>query len=278
MNSSLKKPSKLANSFVLSRFPIRFRYDISDANATTRDTYHAQLVLAEILMCRALSALEAGLLPVHTRLSVSDEMHLLRRPRFSYEQRGSIEYLRWHDANGTARSHPLTREAMVHALTHGRHIPHATALALVSAHSHALKESDQYWLAARALAPTLKRPLLAEEYALLASAIERIYRLTTSQQQACSSNLQQALDSAGKLGWFHAEYQRSPFHTAALSAAFKREHLECLKRRANEAMRHERRVKGLARADRLQMQAKAARHRAEHFAYLANRAVESIAA
>jgi len=242
------------------------------------EAYNGHLVIVELLMCRAMSALSLGMQAVNMRMTAADEAHLFRRPRFAYDQHGTVEHIRWYDANGFSRSTPLSREALVASLTRNRHLSHGDAAILVASQSHAIDEHDQLWLESRARTSVLKRPLLATEYDLLAREIETIYHLSCMNLAFSSDNAQIAIECAGNLGWFHTDYQRTPFRTRTLSSVFKIEHHECMNRRSREAHVHEMRVKGLARADALRMQAITARYRADHSAFLASRSLKAIAA
>ncbi len=250
-------------------FPIKFQYFTSDEDRSVHADYLRELVIAEILLARALSALSQGALPANLHLMEASEGYLFKRPRFSLDRCDSAEFTRWYDSHGFARRRPLTFEEMVLELSHTSGISHKLATAMTASQSHALHAVDQDWLGTRARLPVLRRPLLSTEYFRLVHAIECAYTYPENKDSVCAGNTGIALEAAMKMGWLHTEYHRSPFKVPALSHAFRQGHMACLQSRADEAWSREGQLRRSRGPVRSRMLARSVRHRADHFAYLA---------
>ena len=250
-------------------FPIKFQYFTSDEDRSIHADYLRELVIAEILLTRATSALSQGVLPANLHLKGGSEGYVFKRPRFSPDQYGSAEFTRWYDRNGFARRRPLTFEEMLLELPQTYGISHRLAASMTASQSHALHAVDQDWLSTRARLPVLHRPLLSTEYFRLVRAVELAYARPASKDSVCAANTGIALEAAAKMGWLHAEYHPSPFNAPALSHAFQQGHMACLQSRADEAWSREGQLRRSRGPVRSRMMARSICHRADHFAYLA---------
>lgn len=257
----------------VSSHPFHFVYFVAAADQLGHAAYHDQLVLAEVLLRRAFNAKIRGVQPVNLRLHDELEQRCFRRPRPGSCPKDSAEFARWVDHDGFNRPRPLNREQLTRELMDRHGASLLRAIDLATSASHALSGEDQAWLEARARLPALDRPLNGTEYLILVRALEAAYAAPRGRSNACAVNAEIALRAARRLGGLHPDYTPSPFRIAALSMAYKAGHHDHLARRAAFACAAEQRLRFSRARPRLKIDAKLARNRTEHAAFLACRAL-----
>ncbi|MHB1273449.1 MAG: hypothetical protein ACYCZD_11900 [Rhodanobacter sp.] len=265
-------------SWSLPSHPLRFVYFVAAAEHTEHAAYHDQLVIAEVLLHRVMSAKARGIQPVNLRLHNDAEQHCFQRTRSGRGPGDSVEDMRWVDRDGFSRARPLSREQLTRELMDRLGVSLLRAIDLVTSGSHALSSEDQSWLELRSGRPILERPLNGSEYLILVRAIEAAYAVppeksSTGKSSSCAANAAIALQAARGLGWLHEDFTSSPFRVAALSMAYKMGHHDYLARRASFASATGERLRFSHARSSVKMKAKLARHRAEHAALLASRAL-----
>lgn len=243
---------------------IRFVYVPVADEHDRQAAYHQHLVVAEVLLDRVLSARSAGLRPMAPALDYAAEARATVRPPRDLFHTATLEYRRWYDEDGTARSQPLTREALATQLAVVDGLSMVEARDRATHRSHALSAADQTWLIDRRNTPLDQRPLNQAEFQKLIGAIEGAYQAPARTSHVERANRQIALRVAAMLGGMLDEYVASPFKIAALSQAFTELHLAHL-RRSIEASRQAESASGaLLAGPKAWFAAKAARMRAEH--------------
>ncbi|TAM63479.1 MAG: hypothetical protein EPN49_02115 [Rhodanobacter sp.] len=270
-------------SWSLPSHPLRFVYFVAADEHTEHATYHDQLVIAEVLLHRVVSAKARGIQPVNLRLHHDAEQHCFQRTRSGRGLGDSVEDMRWVDRDGFSRARPLNREQLTRELMDRLGVSLLRAIDLVASGSHALSSADQSWLVLRSSLSILERPLNGSEYLILVRAIEAAYAVPpeksgtaksgTEKSSSCAANVAIALRAARGLGWLHEDFTSSPFRIAALSTAYKMGHYDYLARRASFARATDERLRFSHARSSVKMKAKLARHRAEHAALLASRAL-----
>jgi len=266
-------------SWSLPSHPLRFVYFVATDEHVEHATYHDQLVIAEVLLHRVMSAKARGIQPVNLRLHNDAEQHCFQRTRSGRGLGDSVEDMRWVDRDGFSRARPLNREQLTRELMDRLGVSLLRAIDLVTSGSHALSSEDQSWLELRSSLPVLDRPLNGSEYLILVRAIEAAYAVppekssTGKSSSSCAANAEIALQAARGLGWLHEDFTSSPFRVAALSTAYKTGHHDYLARRASFARATDERLRFSRATSSVKMKAKLARYRAEHAALLASRAL-----
>ena len=275
-------------SWSLPSHPLRFVYFVATDEHVEHATYHDQLVIAEVLLHRVMSAKARGIQPVNLRLHNDAEQHCFQRTRSGRGLGDSVEDMRWVDRDGFSRARPLNREQLTRELMDRLGVSLLRAIDLVASESHALSSEDQSWLELRSSLPILERPLNGSEYLILVRAIEAAYAVPplksstekssaaksgTEKSSSCATNAAIALRAARGLGWLHEDFTSSPFRVAALSTAYKMGHHDYLARRASFARATGERLRFSYARSSVKMKAKLARHRAEHAVLLASRAL-----
>ncbi|MDE2157080.1 MAG: hypothetical protein KGJ32_14515 [Xanthomonadaceae bacterium] len=263
-------------SWSLPSHPFRFVYFAAADEHCEHATYHDQLVIAEVLLHRVMGARARGIQPVNLHLHAGQ--HCFQRTRSGRGSGDSVEDMRWVDRDGFSRARPLSREQLTRELMDRLGVSLLRAIDLVTCESHALSSEDQSWLVLRSSLPILERPLNGSEYLILVRAIEAAYAVPpqksgTEKSSSCAANAAIALRAARGLGWLHEDFTSSPFRVAALSTAYKLGHHDYLARRASFARATDERLRFSHARSSVKMKAKLARHRAEHAALLASRAL-----
>ena len=259
-------------SWSLPSRPFRFVYFVGADEHIEHADYHDHLVIAEVLMHRVMNAKARGVQPVNLRLDDDAEQHCFQRSRSGRGCGDSVENMRWVDRDGFSRAMPLNREQLTRKLMDRRGVSLLRAIDLATSESLALSSEDQSWLELRLSLPILERPLNGSEYFTLVRAIEVAYAVPKGKSSSCAANAAIALRAARGLGWLHEDFTSSPFRIAALSVAYKMGHHDYLVRRAALASATAERLRFSHARSSVKMNAKLARHRAEHAALLASRA------
>jgi hypothetical protein len=265
-------------SWSLPFHPFRFVYFVTADEHAEHAAYHDQLVIAEVLLHRVMAAKARGIQPVNLHLHNDAERHCFQRTRTGRGLGDSAEDMRWVDRDGFSRARPLSSEELTRELMDRLGVSLLRAIDLVTSECHALSSEDQSWLELRSKLPILERPLTGSEYLVLVRAIEAAYAVPpegsgTGKSSSCAANAAIALCAARGLGWLHEDFTSSPFRGAALSAAYKLGHHDYLSRRASFARAADERLRFSSARSSVKMKAKLARHRAEHAALLASRAL-----
>ena len=256
--------------------PLRFVYFAAAAEQAEHAAYHAQLVIAEMLLHRLMYARARGMAPVREHLREETLRRSLRRPSARRCIDQPAEAVRWFDRNGQRRARPLTREQLTQALMERGGMPLLRAVAAAATQSHALSDADQAWLDTRASLPAWQRPLLGCEYERLVGAIEAAHAVPAPSPAPCAANVAVALRAAALLGSRTADYTPSPFRVPALARAYLAAQHDRLCRRAAFAGATELRLRFSHARPRIKMDAKLASQRAEHAAWQAGRALGGI--
>lgn len=239
---------------------IRFVYFPNVDAGDRKALCHRHLVIAEILLERVLAAFAAGKRPVLPALDRAAETRAMVRPPQGTFRPSTLEYRRWHHADGSPRAQPLTREALALRLA-------ADGLSMEEARyraahrSHALPAADQAWLIDRRQTPLLQRPLSCAEFHTLARALDGIWQTCAGSSHEEHANRQIAVRSAAMLGMLLDEYVTSPFTIDTLSQAFTERHLEHLRQTIESRCQTE---SVLLTGPKAWFAAKAARMHAEH--------------
>lgn len=243
---------------------IRFVYfpvtDQDDRHAI----YHQNLITAEILLRRVLAARDAGLMPIAPSLDNDAEARATVPPPPGMFHRATLEYRRWYRTDGSARTQPLTQEALSLRLAANEEISMRAARANTAQRSHALPARDQAWLIARRQAPLERRPLNQSEWRRLVDALDGIWLSSAGHSPVERVNRQIALRVVTVLGSLLDEYVASPFQCAALSEAFSEHHLAHLRQTIANSRQAESASGTLLAGPKAWFAAKATRMHAEH--------------
>lgn len=276
---SLHHSTAASSSFVHRAATSRFRFVyfpvVSDHDAHA--AYHRNLVIAEVLLDRVLAAHNSSARPIVPSLGIAEDARAMVRPPQDLFHQGTLEYRRWYHDDGTARSQPLTREALAARLV-------AAGLSVEQARdrathrSHALPAADQAWLLDRRNTSLDQRPLNAPEFQTLVCAIEGVWQAPSGAPHVVLANRRIALRVAAMLAGLLDEYVAPPFTIAALNDAFNQQLIAHL-RQTIEATRVAGSVSGVTLVGpKAWFAAKAARMRAEHQMGLAMLPVTAVVA
>ena len=244
--------------------PFRFVYFTAPSEHERHSAYHQHLVVAEILFGRVLAARAAGHRPIAPSLDYAAEARATVRPPRGMFRAATLEYRRWYDHNGAARTQPLTQEDLTVQLVSENGLPLEDARHRAAHRSHALPAADQAWLIGRRHTPLDRRSLNQAEFQALVGAIEGAYQLAVGTSHVERTNRQIALRAAAMLGSLLNEFVASPFTVAALGQAFSEIHLAHLRRTIESSRQAESESGVLLAGPKAWFAAKAARMRAEH--------------
>jgi hypothetical protein len=260
-----KKFAGMGGSSALPHVPrIRFVYFPTTESSDRWTACHQHLVTAEVLLDRVLAAHAAGLRSMVPALDHAAEARAMVRPPRGLFHVATLEYRRWHHADGTTREQPLTQEALAAQLEAAEGLSTEEARHRAAHRSHALPAADQAWLIDRRHTPLQQRPLNQAEFHTLVDAIEGAWQSCAGASHAERANRQIALRVAAMLGSLLDEYVASPFKVDVLAQAFNERHLGHL-RETIESSRHAESASGvLLVGPKAWFAAKAARMRAEH--------------
>lgn len=254
---------------------LRFVYFPSVDGDDCRAVSHPHLTLAEILLDRVLAARAAGLRPMAPALDYAAEARATVRPPRSMFHPATLEYRRWYRTNGSARTQPLTREALALRLAATDELSMKEARARVAKRSHALSAADQAWLVDRRHTPLERRPLNQAEFRLLVRALDVVWEVSAGSSHMDRANRRIALRAVAVLGNLLDEYVASPFQSAALSETFNEYHLAHLRRTIEHSRLAESASCVLLTGPKAWFAAKSARMRAEHQIGLARSSAEA---
>lgn len=243
---------------------IRFVYFPSTDDGDRRLACHQHLVRAEVLLGRVLAARAAGLRPMAPALDHAAEARAMVRPPRGLFHAATLEYRRWFDADGTARTQPLTQEALAAQLALVDSLPMEEARHRAAHRSHALPAVDQSWLIDRRNTPLPQRPLNQSEFHILTNAIDGAWQACAGSSHGERANRQIALRVAAMLGSLLDEYIAAPFQVEALAQAFTERHLTHLRQTIESSRQAESSSGVLLTGPSAWFAAKAARMRAEH--------------
>lgn len=239
---------------------IRFVYFAGHAEDSRRDVYHRHLLLAEILLNRAMAARASGLQPLAPTASRAVESRALHRPPRQLLGSGTLEHRRWYDSHDQPRERPLTVEELSAWLVKTEGVTPETARQTVLRRSRALAEAEQVRLLARRQAPVERRPLNQAEFRLLVESLDAACRAPSGSVTLERANREIARRGAALLAELLDEFTASPFVTPELDKTFSSFHVESL-RRGIEASRQS---ESLLVGPRAWFAAKSARMEAEH--------------
>lgn len=220
----LHDPAKRARRAARVVRHIRFVYFAHVDDDSLFGEYHHELVTAEVLMDRVLTARASGMKAVHPHLHGEAEEWLFKRPPRGSFQQVTPEYIRWYGRDGQRRGEPMVREELAIELMAEYGYSYSNALDIATNNSGALARMDQRWLVARAKTPIYCRPLHATEFHQLARAIEAAYQVPLGDTQVTRANMDIARRAAAVLGTVLDEYVESPFRTPVLDEAFQEFH------------------------------------------------------
>ena len=254
--------SKVAAALHAAR--IRFIYFPSTDDGERRMACHQHLVCAEVLLGRVLAARAAGLRPMAPALDHAAEARAMVRPPRGLFHAATLEYRRWFDADGAARTQPLTQEALAEQLARVDGLPMEEARHRAAHRSHALPAADQAWLIDRRHTPLPQRPLNQAEFHALVDAIDGAWQACAGSSHGERANRQIALRVAAMLGSLLDEYLAAPFKVEALAQAFTQRHLIHLRQTIASSRQAEASSGVLLTGRTAWFAAKAARMRAEH--------------
>lgn len=243
---------------------IRFVYFPSVDGDDCRALSHPHLTLAEVLLDRVLAARAAGLRPMAPTLDYAAEARATVRPPRSMFHPATLEYRRWYRTDGSARTQPLTREALALRLAATDELPMKEARARVAQRSHALPAADQAWLVDRRHTPLERRPLNQTEFRMLVRALDVIWDVSGGNSHMDRVNRRIALRAVAVLGNLLDEYVASPFQSAALAETFNEYHLAHLRQTIENSRQAESASCVLLAGPKAWFAAKSARMRAEH--------------
>jgi hypothetical protein len=243
---------------------IRFVYFSSNDDGDRRMACHHYLVHAEVLLGRVLAARAAGLRPMAPALDQAAEARALVRPPRGLFHAATLEHRRWFDADGSARTQPLSQESLAAQLALADGLPMEEARHRAAHRSHALPAADQAWLIDRRNTPLSQRPLDQTEFQALASAIDGVWQACAGSSHGERANRRIALCVAAMLGDLLDEYIAAPFEVDALAQAFTERHLIHLRQTIESSRQAESSSGVLLTGPTAWFAAKAARMRAEH--------------
>ncbi len=243
---------------------VRFVYFPSVDGDDGRAVSHPHLTLAEVLLDRVLAAHAAGLRPMAPSLDYAAEARATVRPPRCMFHPATLEYRRWYRTDGSARTQPLTREALALRLAATDELSMKEARARVARRSHALPAADQTWLVDRRHTPLERRPLNQAEFRMLVSALDAIWEASGGSSHMDRVNRRIALRAVAVLGNLLDEYVASPFQSAALGEIFNEYHLAHLCRTIENSRQAESASCVLLAGPKAWFAAKSARMRAEH--------------
>lgn len=243
---------------------IRFVYFPVSSATDRHATCHNHLVNAEILLARMLAAHGMGLRPVAHWLDEAAELRATVRPAQDRFHPDTLEYRRWYRPDGSARSQPLTQEALSLRMAAHEELSIREARARTAHRSHALRASDQAWLTVRRAARLEQRPLNQTEYQRLAQALDGIWHESGGTSGVDTANRRIALKAAAVLAGMMSEYVPSPFTSPALSEAFTQSHLAHLRQAIDNSLQAQADPDVLLAGPKAWFAAKARRMRAEH--------------
>lgn len=239
---------------------IRFVYFPSHAENSRRQAYHRHLVVAEILLNRALAARASGLHALAPALTRAIESRVLHRPPRQLLRAGTLEYRRWYDSHDQPRAQPLTIEALTAWLVKTEGVTPEVARQSVVRRSRALAESEQTRLLARRSAPLESRPLNQAEFRLLVESLDAACRVPSGAPMLDRANREIARRGVALLADLLEEFTTSPFVTPELDRTFSAVHVESLRRGIESSRQSE----SLLVGPRAWFAAKSARMQAEH--------------
>lgn len=242
---------------------IRFLYLPAREACDQQATYHAHLVRAEILLDRVAAARTADLRPIAPVLDDADEARATVKPPRDLFPATTLEYRRWYTPGGSARPHPLTREALAEQLIADGVAPRE-ALDRATHRSHALAAADQAWLIGRRNLLLHQRPLNRREFHDLVDAIDGAWQAPAGAAEVVRSNRRIALRVAAMLAGMLDEHVAPPFRTDALNDAFSERLLAQLRQSIDAFCRADAVCGVLLAGPKAWFAAKAARMRAEH--------------
>lgn len=243
---------------------VRFVFFPSADDGDRRLACHQHLVRAEVLLDRVLAARAAGWRPIAPALDHDAEARALVRPPRGLFHAATLEHRRWFDADGNARTHPLTREALAAQLAFSDGLSIEDARHRAAHRSHALPAADQAWLLDRRNTPLAQRPLNQAEFHALANAVDGAWQTCAGSSHGERANRQIALRVAAMLGSLLDEYIAAPFKVGALAQAFTERHLAHLRQTIENSRQAESSSGVLLTGPKAWFAAKAARMRAEH--------------
>ena len=222
------------------------------------------LVHAEVLLRRVLAALSAGLRPMAPALDQAAEARALVRPPRGLFHAATLEHRRWFNADGSARTQPLSQESLAVQLALADSLPMEEVRHCAAHHPHALPAADQAWLIDRRNTPLPQRPLDQAEFQALASAIDGVWQACAGSSHGERANRQIALRVAAMAGSLLDEYIAVPFEIEALAKAFTERHLIHLRQTIDSSRQAESSSGVSLTRPTAWFAAKAARMRAEH--------------
>lgn len=243
---------------------IRFVYFPSADDGDRHVACHRHLVCAEVLLGRVLGARAAGLRPIAPALDHAAEARAMVPPPRGLFHSATLEYRRWFEVDGTARTTPLTQEALADQLVLLDGLPIEEARHRAAHRSHALPAADQAWLIERRNTPLPQRPLNQAEFHALAAAIDGAWQTCAGSSHGERANRQIALRVAAMLGSLLDEYVAAPFQVDALAQAFTQRHLVHLRQTIESSREAEASSGVLLTGPKAWFAAKAARMHAEH--------------
>ena len=256
-SAGIKTPRSLASR-------VRFVYFPSSDDGDCRLACHQHLVRAEVLLDRVLAACAAGLRPMAPALDHAAEARAMVCPPRGMFHPATLEYRRWFRPDGTARTQPLSQEALSLRLAATDNLSMKEARARVARRSHALPAADQAWLIDRRRTALERRPLNQAEYRSLAEALDGIWQTSAGNSHGDRANRRIALRVVAVLGSLLDEFVASPFQSAALSEAFNEHHLAHLRQSIENSREAESASGVLLAGPKAWFAAKTARMRAEH--------------
>ncbi|MBE1159703.1 hypothetical protein [Dyella acidiphila] len=216
----LNDPAKRARRAARVTRQIRFVYFAHVDDDSLFGEYHHELVTAEVLLDRMLTARVSGMRAIHPSLPGDAEERLFQRPpRGSFTQ-VTPEYIRWYGRTGVRRDLPMVREELAIELMGEYAYSYPDALDIAAHHSGALARDDQTWLLTRAKAPIACRPLHGTEFRQLARAIEAAYDVPHGDTTVALANKDIARRAAAMLGAVLDEYVATPFTRPELAQAY----------------------------------------------------------
>lgn len=216
----LNDPAKRARRAARVTRHIRFVYFAHVDDDSLFGEYHHELVSAEVLLDRVLTARATGMKAVHPTLPGDAEEQLFNRPPRGSFYQVTPEYIRWYGRDGIRRALPMVREELAIELMGEYAYSYTDALDIATNNSGALTRNDQTWLLARSKAPISCRPLHATEFRQLVKAIEAAYDVPHGDATVSRANREIAHRAAAMLGAVLDEYVETPFTTPELAQAF----------------------------------------------------------
>lgn len=216
----LNDPAKRARRAARVTRHIRFVYFAHVDDDSLFGEYHHELVTAEVLLDRVLTARASGMRAIHPTLPGDAEDRLLQRPPRGSFQQVTPEYIRWYGRNGVRRDIPMVREELAIELMGEYAYSYPDSLDIASNNSGALARDDQNWLLTRSRAPIVCRPLHGTEFRQLVRAIESAYDVPHGDANVTGANQDIARRAAALLGAVLDEYVETPFATPELAQAY----------------------------------------------------------